>query len=284
MCKGRITRQSGESGVKKNSMVMRRQLLVVCLLLAVSAAMMGQQNGGEGAANGDVVHSAAEQLFALANQDRAAHGAPPLKWDAALAIAALRHCQRMAAEGPIAHRYDGEMSVSERARAAGAHFSLIEENVAVGEYPAQIEDAWLHSPEHRANLLNPQVDRVGIGVVKAHSALYAVEDFDRGVEVLSNAQVEKQVEDLMRVSGIAIEPSHADARAACALNNGLPARLSGGAPRLVMRWQGSDLSRLPSQLADQLSEGHFRSAEVGACPSQSSQSSFTMYRVAVLLY
>ena len=259
-------------------------MVVACALLAASAAMMGQQAGGEGAANGQVVHSAAEQLFALANRDRAEQGAPPLKWDPALAVAALRHCQRMAAEGPIAHRYDGEMSVSERTRAAGAHFSLVEENVALGEYPAQIEDAWLHSPEHRANLLNPNVDRVGIGVVKARGVLYAVEDFDRGVEELSDAQVEKKVADLMRVSGIEIQTSHADARAACGMNNGLPARLSGGAPRLVMRWQGSDLSRLPSQLADQLSEGRFRSAAVGACPAQSSQGPFTMYRVAVLLY
>lgn len=253
-------------------------------LLAIPAVMMGQGSGGERAANGEVVHGAAEQLFALANQARAEQGAPPLTWDPALAIAALRHCQRMAAEGPIAHRYNGEMSVSERTRAAGAHFSVVEENVAVGEYPAQIEDAWLHSPEHRANLLNPQVDRVGIGVVKAHGVLYAVEDFDRGVEELSESQVERRVADLMRVSGIEIEGSHGDARAACAMNNGLPARLSGGTPRMVMRWQGADLSRLPSQLTDQLSAGHFRSAAVGACPAQSSQSSFTMYRVAVLLY
>lgn len=231
-----------------------------------------------------IVHSAAEQLFALANQARVQAGVPPLEWDPALAIAALRHCQRMAAEGPIAHRYGGEMSVSERASAAGAHFSLIEENVALGDYPAQIQDGWLHSPEHRANMLNPEVNRVGIGVVKSHGALYAVADFDKNVDVLSNSQVERRVEQLMRVSGITIRSRKGDARAACAMNNGLPSRLSGGTPVLVMRWQGPDMNRLPKQLTKQLASGRFRSAEVGACPAQTSQSTFTTYRVAVLLY
>ncbi|MGB6974978.1 MAG: CAP domain-containing protein [Terracidiphilus sp.] len=263
---------------------MRTKVLVLCALLAMAAALMGQQFGNGRAANGTIVHSAAEQLFALANKARADAGATALKWDPALAVAALRHCQRMAAEGPIAHRYGGEMSLSERARAAGAHFSLMEENVAVGANPAQIADAWLHSPEHRANLLNPQVDHVGIGVVKSNGVLYAVEDFDRGVEVLSAAEVERQVEGLMRVSGIAIRPSHDDARAACAMNQGLPSRLSGGTPQFVMRWQGADLSQLPSQLTDRLASGRYRSAAVGACPAESNQSSFTMYRVAVLLY
>ncbi|HEU5350433.1 MAG TPA: CAP domain-containing protein [Terracidiphilus sp.] len=263
---------------------MRTEVLILCALLAMPAVLMGQQNGNRRAANGTIVHSASEQLFALANKARAEQGAPRLEWDSSLAVAALRHCQRMAAEGPIAHRYNGEMSVSERAQAAGAHFSLVEENVAVGQYPAQIQDAWLHSPEHRANLLNPKVDRVGIGVVQSNGALYAVEDFDRGVEVLDAAQVERHVEGLMRVSGIAIRPSHGDARAACAMNQGLPARLSGGTPLFVMRWQGADLSRLPQQLADRLAGGHYRSAAVGACPAETSQKSFTMYRVAVLLY
>jgi uncharacterized protein YkwD len=54
-----------------------------------------------------------------------------------LAAAARRHCLRMAAEGPISHRYEGEPDLSERAAQAGAHFSLIEENVAVGPDPGR---------------------------------------------------------------------------------------------------------------------------------------------------
>ena len=87
--------------------------------------------------------------MALANQARAAAGAPPLRWDNALAEAALKHTLRMVAEGPIAHQYPGELSVSERAGFTGAHFVLIEENVAIGATPAEIHDEWMHSKGHR---------------------------------------------------------------------------------------------------------------------------------------
>src|ERR1700749_3302339 len=76
------------------------------------------------------MRGAVEKIFALANQARAVQGLPALKWDPALAQAALRHCQRMSVEGPIAHRYNGELDLTERAAQAGAHFSLIEENIA----------------------------------------------------------------------------------------------------------------------------------------------------------
>ena len=55
------------------------------------------------------------QLFALANQARAQAGVGRLEWDPALAAAALKHCERMAEEGPISHRYGGEPDVSGRA-------------------------------------------------------------------------------------------------------------------------------------------------------------------------
>jgi uncharacterized protein YkwD len=104
----------------------------------------------------------AEELFALANEARAAAGVGQLDWDPALAESALKHCLRMSVEGPIAHRYDGEPDLTARAGAAGAHFSYVEENIAVGSNPKTIHQGWLDSPEHRLNLLNPSVNRVGM--------------------------------------------------------------------------------------------------------------------------
>ncbi len=143
------------------------------------------------------------QIVLLANQARAAAGAGPLQWDPALAEAARQHCLRMAAEGPISHRYGGEPDVGERAGQAGAHFSLIEENVAIAPTPATIHDGWMHSPGHRENLLNPQVDRVGVAVVASRGVLYAVADYERSVPVLTQAQVEAAVARLVRARGVA---------------------------------------------------------------------------------
>jgi len=222
----------------------------------------------------------AEQLFALANQARAAQGVGQLKWDPALADAALAHCERMAKEGVIAHRYGGEDSLEER---AGAHFSLIEENVAVGPYAARIHDGWMNSPGHRANMLNPGVDRVGIAVVPANGVLYAVADFTRGVSAMTPAQIEADVAGLIRPSGVAIRRDPTAARKACAMDHGFPPG-TGPQPDFVMRWQSADLTHLPQDLVSKLASGQFREAEVGDCPARNVEGSFSMYRIAVLLY
>src|SRR4051794_30666155 len=164
----------------------------------------------------------AEQLFAMANAARAGEGRGRLKWDHALADAAMKHCMRMAAEGPISHQYKGEADLTARAADAGAHFSLIEENIAVGSYPATIHQGWLDSPGHRANLLNPDIDHVGIAMVAAKGVLFAVADYARAVPVLSQTQVESTVGALLHAKGVTVRRENVDARAACRLDHGLP--------------------------------------------------------------
>ena len=226
----------------------------------------------------------AEQLYAMANETRAQAGLRRLEWDPALAEVAMKHCMRMAAEGPIAHRYGGEPDLAERAGAAGAHFSLIEENIAVGSYPGKIHQGWLDSPGHRANLLNPEIDRIGTAVVAAQGVLFAVADYARGVSVMETVQVENAVAALLRAKGVAVRRDTTDARAACHLDRGLPSLVGADPPQFVMRWQGPDLDRLPSELIERLESGRYRQAEVGSCPARNVEGPFTVYRVAVLLY
>ncbi|HUD14248.1 MAG TPA: CAP domain-containing protein [Terracidiphilus sp.] len=233
--------------------------------------------------NNQALRSQAEQLFVLGNQARAAQGLRPLQWDPALAAAALNHCARMAAEGPISHQYAGEPDLSQRAGRAGAHFSLIEENVAVGAYPAQIHQAWMNSHGHRENLLNPEVNRVGVAVVARGDDLYAVVDFGRAVSVLTPEQVEATVASLMRTNGVAAHGNSAGARLACAQDHGMPVSLDHMRPEFIMRWQDAALDRLPEALLERMATGKYHEAAVGSCPSQSADGTFTVYRVAVLL-
>jgi len=228
--------------------------------------------------------AAAEQIFALANEARAQAHVGRLEWDPALAQAALQHCRRMAQEGQIAHRYGGEADVSGRAAQAGAHFSVIEENVAVGPSADTIHQEWMNSPGHRSNLLSPDVDHVGIAVVAARSVLYAVADYSRAVQSLSQDQVEARVAGLIRPSRVEILKDSALARQACTADEGIPRASGSRTPLFVMRWQDADLSKLPKALADRLASGRYREAAVGSCPAQISEGSFTAYRVAVLLY
>ena len=230
------------------------------------------------------IQAEAWQLMQLANQTRATAGLGPLLWDPALATAARQHCQRMATEGQISHRYGGEPDLTARAGQAGAHFSLVEENIAVGAHPATIHQAWMNSPGHRANLLNPEINRVGIAVVADGEFLFAVADYARDVPVLSQIQVEATVGQQIRAHKIDLLSDPTGARRACDLNRGLPQSLAGPQPLFVMRWQDADISKLPEALLDRLSSGDYHRASVGSCPAKDLEGSFTLYRMAVLLY
>jgi uncharacterized protein YkwD len=253
--------------------------------LALAAFVVSAQTPRTPQNESTAIQPEARQLLQLANRSRVQSGAAPLKWDAALAAAARQHCLRMAAEGlQLSHQYPGEPDVSERAKQAGARFSLIEENVAMAADPTAIHNAWLNSPHHRENLMNPDVDRVGIAVVAGRYGLYAVADYERAVPVLTQSEVEDSISGLLQASGVNLLPDAAPARAACATDSGMPHSSSGPQPRFVMRWQGADLTRLPQDLVDRLASGMYRRAAVGSCPTQGHEGAFTAYRIAVLLY
>lgn len=267
---------------------MRNFLPLLVLLAGLAPAAIsaqsqfpGQSYGGQTESMPDL-RTDSEQIFALANQARAQAGVGRLQWDPALAAAALEHCRRMVQEGPIAHRYNGEADPGGRAAQAGAHFSVMEENVAIGTSPEDVHREWMNSPAHRRNLLSPEVDHVGIAVVAARGVLYAVADYSRAVESLSPAQVEARVAELIRPSGVAVLANPSFARAACRMNDGVPR--GGATPRFIMRWQAGDLTALPQQLVARLSSGTYRAAAVGDCPAEGVEGPFSAYRVAVLLY
>ena len=262
------------------------QVWAVCAALTAPGLTIAhaQYDSGNQYGSGANLQAEAEQLFALANHARRIAGAAPLQWDPALAAAALNHCRWMVRAGHIAHLYDGERDLSARAADAGGRFGFIEENVAVGSTAAVIHEAWMESPGHRSNLLNPSVDNVGIAVIAGRGVLYAVADYAREVPSLSDDQVEARVADLVRVSGIGIEFDHSLARAACATDSGFPRNADGVEPRFIERFQSADLDKLPKTLTDKLSSGNYHSAAIGSCPAQGSQGGFTAYRVAVLLY
>jgi hypothetical protein len=259
-----------------------RRSLTVCLALVAPAVLAQSPSYRAAQVQGSfAVQPEAWQIVVLANQARAGAGAPPLRWDPALAASARQHCLRMVAEGAIAHRYPGEPDVEQRAALAGAHFSVLEENVAVAQTPASIHSAWMRSREHRANLLSPDVDRIGVAVAAGRQGLYAVADYERAVPVLTQAQVEAAVAGLLRPSGVALLSDSRDARSLCVDDRN---STTGKEPGFLMLWQGADLSRLPWQLVEKLGSGRYREAAVGSCAAQNLAGSFTAYRVAVLLY
>ena len=119
------------------------------------------------------------ELFASVNQARREQGLAPLRWDESLATAARRHAEVMAEHGSAQHGFEGEPSLSARVKQAGVRFSWLSENVIQGPSPEFIHAQFMKSPPHRANILDRDMDSIGVGVVEQGTQLFVVEDFSQ---------------------------------------------------------------------------------------------------------
>jgi hypothetical protein len=223
---------------------------------------------------------AEQYLLSMANQERTRRGIQPLAWDEHLAAAAAQHAQRMMQQNNVSHQFPGEPDLTSRAVTAGARFSLVAENVAIAGSPQQLHTAWMNSPGHRANLLEPHENAAGIAVVQRNGELYAVEDFSEQVANIGISAQEQQVANLLHNLGMADVQSSADARKTCTLDTG---HAGTRRPYFIMRYTTSDLSLLPEELKSRLAtDKRLHHAEVGACSLRTQN--FSSFSIAVLLY
>ncbi len=220
---------------------------------------------------------AEQYLFGSVNAERAAAGLQPLKWDDALESAADFHARQMRSLGILSHQLNGEPDLTERAAKAGARFSRVSENVAVGPSILRMHDALMRSPHHRENILDPNVDTVAISVLSYRGQLWAVEDFTHTVVDIDFAQQEVQVVNTLETRGVTAEPTE-DARATCLQDSGYV----GQRPGFIMRYTTADLTRVPDQLLTRLQTGRYQRAAVGACSP--GPGGFSSYSIAVMLY
>ena len=226
--------------------------------------------------------SVSEQyLFNAANAERIQRGLQPLRWNANLYRAAHAHAEEMAARASISHQYPGEPELAERGRASGARFSLISENVAEAPTAVMIHDAWMNSPGHRANLLDPKVDSVGISVIRRDGQLYAAQDFDRSVATLSLAQQESTVGALVEAAApVELLDASDDGHRTCSMDTGYAGQRR---PWFIMRYTAGDLTRLPDALKTELATGKYHQAMIAACNAHQVQA-FSTFNIAVMLY
>jgi uncharacterized protein YkwD len=111
-------------------------------------------------------------VYCLLNEQRSAHGLPPLALNASLSRAAQHHSRTMNSWNFFGHTGDG--SPVTRIRRAGymkgaSSWSVGEDLVwgrgAIGT-PAYAVSAWMASPIHRVEVLSPQFGDVGIGFAR----------------------------------------------------------------------------------------------------------------------
>ena len=116
--------------------------------------------------------AAAKVTLCLLNGERADRGLKPLHVDKKQQKAANKHNRVMLKKNCFSHLCPGEKDLVGRAAAAGylpcSCTWGVAENLAWGEgttgSPGAVVDAWMNSPSHRVNILNPKYDEIGIAI------------------------------------------------------------------------------------------------------------------------
>lgn len=138
-------------------------------------------------------------LVDLANNDRKSDSIGPLKINQKLVEAAQAKADDMAAKGYFAHTSpDGRTSWSWFAD-AGYQYSYAGENLAVNFADSEdVEQAWMDSPTHRANIMNGKFTEIGIataeGEYKGRKTIFVVQMFGRPQTTTAFAPVNASTE------------------------------------------------------------------------------------------
>jgi uncharacterized protein YkwD len=112
-------------------------------------------------ASARALSSSESSLLRAINAVRASHGLARLRIDYRLESVARAHSVDM-----LHRHYFAHGAFSARVNSSGAAGPIFGEDLAFGPVSSSwVVNAWLGSPEHRANLLRPGFRRVGIGAV-----------------------------------------------------------------------------------------------------------------------
>ena len=104
-------------------------------------------------------------MIGLVNQARADAGLPALTFDATLRTPALKHSQDMSTNNFFSHTSPNYGDFSTRLKASGVKYTTAGENLAMYGSVEAAHEGLMNSAGHRANILNANYTRVGIGIV-----------------------------------------------------------------------------------------------------------------------
>lgn len=289
----RLSRQGGiaifstaEGGCATLVIETNRRLLL--LLIALSVLPLSAQE----------ITSTTEmerQIFEWTNQERAKVNAPPLHWSDGLMIAARLHSGEMAKHKDLSHQLKNEPVFTERLSERGARFNAAAENVGFGDDAETLQMGWMHSPLHRANLLNPAYTDMGVGIVRVGDRLWATEDFTTNLQNLSSEDFERAVEQQIaarrnthRLGALKVTHSPQLRRIACTGESSAGAALAGVQRQNLQAWAfnftAPKADQLPAALVNRALDLPTGGYTIGACASQSGNNGLSTYRVLVVLY
>ncbi len=237
----------------------------------------------------------AQQLLHLINQDRASQGIAPLTVDQRLTQAARKHTSLMAQHKALSHQFDGEPPMEIRFADENLHSNQQAENIDFSKDVPSAHKAFMHSPAHRANILNPDYNVVGIAVLGIGDHVYLTEDFAHRVTAYSDLEAEavlqRAVETYATTHGVPTpvrKPQTQLRRMACdmALNDFLQSQKAADLPRVqeVAAWTALAPDDLPHSAKELLSHPMSSGYSLGACFAPSVSQPGGAYWVLMVVY
>jgi uncharacterized protein YkwD len=164
---------------------------ISALVLTLGLATATIATAGPAAATTPTAATAAydsQQVFALINTERRAHGLAALRWNTRLTAAAHRHNLAMAKYNTLSHQLPGELSFGARITAAGYSWRALGENCAMTSHWSLAGILAMHTgmynevaPNnyHRRNILGTTFRDAGVDIVMdgLHQRAWITEEF-----------------------------------------------------------------------------------------------------------
>ena len=236
--------------------------------------------------------AAERRLLELANRDRMKAGLAPLQKDEGLTRAAREHAAAMAAQQKLSHQLAGEPSLVHRLAAnSKTHLDQTGENVAFAGSVDQAQDNLMHSPPHRANLLNAGYNVAGFSVVRRGSLLYVTQDFGHSLPSRSDAEAEvlvarsvDRVRAQSRLPGLERMERKEAASMACAMAEADSLRTPGPRARAVLRYTTSEPGLVPESAARVIKDRSLAAFAAGSCYARTPTYPTGVYWVVILFF
>jgi len=137
------------------------------------------------------------------NTERQSNGLPSLQQSSKLTQSARTKAEDMIANQYFQHTSPAGKGIADLALEVGYDYIAIGENLALGGFKnnQSLIDAWMASPGHRANILNPSFTEIGVFVIKANykgrNTWFAVQHFGVPSSVCSkpNQNIKSQIQN-----------------------------------------------------------------------------------------
>jgi uncharacterized protein YkwD len=142
----------------------------ISILLAAVALLTGVSNSYSSLS--------LDKVMSLVNADRADLGLPELSVNPTLNLAALAKAEDMISNHYFAHTSPEGVAPWYWIKTLGYNYSYAGENLAIGYRDAgDLVNSWMQSPAHRANILSPNYEDMGLAVIKSQDSTLVVQMF-----------------------------------------------------------------------------------------------------------